>query len=137
MTLITVRTFEKAIEAHMLMSKLESEGVVSYMFDEHTTAINPMYSIAAGGIRLKINESDKEKVKLILQEIDPIPAEAQESQECSQCKSENVMNYYKSMKGIKGVFNAMICSVFPDYYKSFYKCNACHFEFKINTDKKN
>jgi hypothetical protein len=109
---------------------LESQGVVSYLFDENSAGINSRHNIITGVIKLKINEFDIEKVKLILEEINLFKKEEKAAQTCSRCKSENVMNDYKSMKGIKGFMNVIMCSIFPTYYMSQYKCNACDIEFR-------
>lgn len=118
----------------MLKSKLESEGVVCYLFDEHTAAMNPTHNLFTGGIKLKINEFDTEKVKLILQEIGQQSGEneSQKLRSCLRCKSAEVNNFYKPMKGFKGLINAIVCLVFPSYYKSLYKCSGCNLEFKLD-----
>ncbi len=58
MKLVTVQTFDNAIDVALLKSKLESEGVICYVFDEYTVTINPLLSNGIGGIKLKINEND-------------------------------------------------------------------------------
>jgi hypothetical protein len=68
MNLITVATFSNAIDAHIIMGKLESEGIQCFLKDEHTVTANPMYEIAYGGIKLQVPEKDVEAAKEILKE---------------------------------------------------------------------
>ena len=69
MELITFRTFNNPIEAHLLRTKLESEGIPSFLFDENIMAFNPFYNSALGGVKLKINKLDLERVEEILREM--------------------------------------------------------------------
>ena len=48
MGFITIKTFENAIEAEMLKTKLASEGIRAYLFDENITTLNPLLNIAVG-----------------------------------------------------------------------------------------
>jgi hypothetical protein len=66
MELITFRTFNNPIDAHLARTKLESEGILSFLFDEHMMAFNPFYNSALGGVKLKINKMDLEKAEEIL-----------------------------------------------------------------------
>ena len=70
MKLVTVRTFDNSIEAHLLKSKLESENILCYLFDENIVGLNPLYNITVGGIKLKVNEFDLDKASIIIQQVD-------------------------------------------------------------------
>ncbi|MFZ6052559.1 putative signal transducing protein [Halocola ammonii] len=61
MPLITIKTFETPIEAHLLKVKFESEGVPCYLFDEEIVQLNPIYNVATGGVKLKVHEGDLQK----------------------------------------------------------------------------
>ena len=67
---ITLKTFDNPIDAHLLKTKLESEGIVVYLFDENINSINPLYNIATGGIKLNIAEQDLDRAVEVLREID-------------------------------------------------------------------
>lgn len=54
MELITLKTFDNSIEAHLMKSKLKSENIVCFLFDENIVGLNPVYNIAVGGIKLKV-----------------------------------------------------------------------------------
>lgn len=61
MKLITVQTFDNPIDLALLKSKLESEGIKCFVFDEHTVTLQPLLSNGVGGIKLKINEADTDQ----------------------------------------------------------------------------
>lgn len=64
--LVTLSRYGNAIEAHLARTKLESQGVLAFVFDEHTISLNPIYDIALGGVRVKIKNSDLKKALKIL-----------------------------------------------------------------------
>ncbi|MGB2153690.1 MAG: putative signal transducing protein [Flavobacteriaceae bacterium] len=135
MELVTVRTFDNSIQAHLLKSKLESEGITCYLFDENIVGLNPLYNITVGGIKLKINKFDMDKASLIIQELDQseLTNDQGESLKCPNCHSEEIYSGFKSMKGIKGILSVIISFllvVFPIYLKTVKKCKECGYEFK-------
>jgi len=136
--LVTVRTFDNPIDAHMLKSKLESEGVSCYLQDEHTIAIDPLVSNALGGIKLKINEEDIDKTKSILNELEGASYRDEENNtiKCPSCESTELIAGYNSMKGFKEILSAItsiLLMVFPFYLKRLFKCKKCGNEFEIKS----
>ena len=125
MELITIRTFDNSIEAHMVKSKLESENIMCFLFDENIVGLNP----------LKINESDIQKATEIIEETEKTALTNDQGEiiKCPNCASEEIISGFKSMKGSKGILSAIISflfMVFPIYYKTVYKCKNCGNEFK-------
>lgn len=137
MELVTVKSFDSHIEAHLVKSKLESEGIVCFLFDENMVSINPLYSIMVGGIKLKVADTDLEEALMIMDIVQQtaIVNEAGEAIKCPQCGSVDIQSGYKSVKGTKGVLSflvAFVLTIFPFYYKIVNKCNSCGHEFGPN-----
>lgn len=135
MSLILLKTFDNAIDAHILKARLEGEGVRCYIFDEHIVTLNPLYSLSVGGIKLKIDESDLELARLILADIRNTPFTTEEDMVivCPRCQSDKLISGYRSFRGVDGFFSALfslLLSVFPLYYRSVYKCTRCGKEFR-------
>jgi len=135
MSLITIKTFESAVEAHLLRLKLENEGIQCFLVDENTVSLNPLFNIAIGGIKLRIDESDEPKAKELVAEMENAAFVDEDERiiTCPKCQSKDLYANFKSMKGAKGVMSAIVSflfMVFPIYYKSVYKCKACGHEFK-------
>jgi len=66
--MITVATFSKPEEAHMLRLRLEAGGVPAYIQDENMVQTDWLYSNAIGGVRVQIDEDDADRAKEILQD---------------------------------------------------------------------
>ncbi|WP_353138825.1 DUF2007 domain-containing protein [Pseudopedobacter sp.] len=135
MELITVKVFDNAIEAHILKSRLESEGIVCFIFDDNMVSLNPLYNVTLGGIKLKVREVDVEHVNTIIDQIDSLKSVDDNDQiiKCPNCDSTDLYTGYKSMKGTKGILSAIVSflfMVFPIYYKTVYKCKVCGDEFR-------
>ncbi|NMM47663.1 putative signal transducing protein [Marinigracilibium pacificum] len=135
MELVLLTTFDNAVDAHILKSRLESEGVECYLYDENIVGMNPLFSHSVGGIKLMINKKDAENALKILSEIEnsPIKDDNDQRVKCPNCGSEDIYDRFKSMQGIKGVLSAIVSflfMVFPIYYKTVYKCKSCGTEFK-------
>jgi hypothetical protein len=54
----TVATYEYAHFAHLAKTKLESEGIQCFIFDEYTSSMNWFFNNAIGGIKLKVRGED-------------------------------------------------------------------------------
>ncbi|HEX8269258.1 MAG TPA: DUF2007 domain-containing protein [Flavobacterium sp.] len=66
---ITVAIFNYNHEITILKHRLDQEGLQYYFENEATASVVPMYSVALGGIKLKIHPNDMETVKSILEEL--------------------------------------------------------------------
>ena len=135
MPLITFKTFENPVDAHLLKSKLESEGIDCFLFDENIVSVMPLYNITVGGIKLKIDDSDLKKAKEIFSEIEhtPITSEENEVIKCPNCGSEEIISGFKSFKGVKGILSLIVTflfTIFPIYFKTVHRCKKCDIEFK-------
>ena len=135
MKLVTVRTFDNSIEAHLLKSKLESENILCYLFDENIVGLNPLYNITVGGIKLKVNEFDLDKASIIIQQVDEavLMNDDGEALSCPRCNSTEIYSNFKSIKDVKGLFSILvtiILVVYPIYFKTVNRCKECGHEFK-------
>lgn len=135
MKLITIQTFDNPIDMHLLKSKLESQGIHCFIFDEHTVSINPLFSQGIGGIKLKIDEKDVDKATAILSEMqkDSSLDEEGKSVACPNCGSTDLYTNFRSMTGTKGILSMItmfLFVTFPFCYKNVYKCKSCGNEFK-------
>lgn len=137
MNLVTVKTFDNPIDAHLAKSVLAHNGVKSFLIDENMVALNPLFNVTVGGIKLRVPEIEVGKAHTVLMEmaIAPVTDEHDRIVTCPECHSPNFYQGYKSMKGAKGVLSAMISfvfMVFPVYFESVNKCKDCGFEFDSN-----
>lgn len=133
--LVTVTTYGTSIEAHMAKNKLESEGILVFLFDENMVSLNPLYSLSVGGIKLKTLASDAQKALTVLQEVNDLPYTTEQNVEiaCPRCGSTNLSYAYETENKVKsffGFFLALITFSLPLMAKDQYQCRNCDLVFK-------
>lgn len=133
--MITLKTFDTALEAHLLKSRLENNGIPAYIFDEHIVTLNPLYNNLVGGVKLNISELDADRARKLMDEIDSkenyydrAPGIA-----CPRCGSPNYFSGFKTIKSTKSAVAFLISLLFIVYplsFESVKKCKDCDFEFQ-------
>jgi len=83
MALVTVRSFRDPVAAELAKSLLESRGIPAFVFDQHVAGINWFYTLALGGVRVKVDASDLEAAREALRpsaevELEASPEEGEE-----------------------------------------------------------
>ena len=100
--LITIAAFNTPIEAQMAQVTLEGQGIESFLSDEHIVSMNPLYSHAVGGVKVKVRLRDEHASREILFPQEP-PVTARvprarsnafvKSKQCPSCRSEHMTFY--------------------------------------------
>ena len=132
----TLKTFDNLIEAYLLKSKLENEGIFCFLKDEYQISLNPLYSQALGGIKLQVRQDDWNDALIILKDLEKKQLINNEGDilKCSNCDSTEFYTDYRSLKDPKSLFSiiiAFILFIYPFYYKNVRKCKKCGFEIPI------
>lgn len=63
---VIVERYTNPISAQLALGRLQTEGIWAVLDDLNTIAINPLYSLALGGIKLKVLAEDAESARTIL-----------------------------------------------------------------------
>lgn len=84
--MLTVATFSKPEEAHLLRMRLEAGGIPAFVQDENMVQMNWLYSNAIGGVRVQIREEDVSQAKELLNQECPVLEDALIVQ-CPFCSS--------------------------------------------------
>ena len=126
MALITYKIFKNTIDAHLLKSKLESEGVICYLFNEQMISMKPNYIDSDGGIKLKLNDFDLEKAQRIYLQLNPtIKNDVQPHNEvCVRCESHQSPKNY-TFKQFIITFRALLSAVFAISTNKKNNCKIC------------
>ena len=74
---ITILTFTYPHEAHIVRTKLASEGIETFIRDELTTQVNNFYSNAIGVVKLQVRSEDYDDALRILSVLGYIKEEHQ------------------------------------------------------------
>ena len=64
--MVTIATFSKVEEAHLLRMRLEDAGIPAYIRDENTIQIDWLDSNALGGVRVDVSDEDLDAAKAVL-----------------------------------------------------------------------
>ena len=70
MKLITVRSYDDYISAHIIMCRLSEENINCFLKDEHSVTIGPFLSNMIGGIKLMVPEPQVERALDLLNEFE-------------------------------------------------------------------
>lgn len=62
----TVACFTDPYLAHIVKGRLETEGVLAVVIDEHIVGMNWLYSVAVGGVKVQVEEGDFERSRSLL-----------------------------------------------------------------------
>src|SRR5690554_3245743 len=136
MALVTIMTSDNGIDVHIMKGRLETDGIDCFVFDENIMTLNPLFNIAVGGVKLKVNEEDADKARAIIKELElqPLVDHNENVIQCPKCNSTNLYTNFKSMKGFFGFMSAIISlllAVFPLHFKSVYKCRNVTLNLKL------
>lgn len=82
-----LRSYDNYVSAHIVMGRLEEDGIRCWLKDENTVTIDPVLTHAVGGIKLMVDARQKERAVEILRVLDN---EAKKTTPCPQCGSLNV-----------------------------------------------
>ena len=69
----TIASFSQPVEAHMLRSRLEVEGITAYLRDENMIALDWLYSNALGGVKVDVADEDYERALEIMASLGTSP----------------------------------------------------------------
>lgn len=73
--IVTLRTFYNPMEAEIVRTRLEANGIPSLITDESLGVLYPVYNQGGGGIKLKVFAKDVEKCEEILSQENPLSDE--------------------------------------------------------------
>lgn len=137
--LITIATFSYPEEAYLNRAKLESNGIWSFVADDHMVTANWLYSTAVNGVKFQVRESDAHEALTILKGSEEKFSESigLESETCPKCHSKNI--HFEKFR-TRPVFIVWLFTLLinPEggftlpILKNKWKCKNCGYEWKDN-----
>jgi len=64
---VTVATYDKVVDAHIALGRLSAEGIEAQLFDQNMVQMDWLYSIALGGIKLRVSRGDEKAARQVLE----------------------------------------------------------------------
>jgi hypothetical protein len=133
MEFILLQTFNNYIDAHIVMGRLEEEGIQCWLKDENTVTINPIWTNAVGGIKLMVSEIQYERASHLLRQY---VEEKKSRLACPNCKSNNIDLVSSPRKAVNW-FSALAGFFFGDYAiaaEKTWHCFDCKADFEEPVD---
>jgi predicted Zn-ribbon and HTH transcriptional regulator len=135
--LVTIATFSHPTEAYVPKSRLEAEGIPSFVADAATIDTYWLYSNAIGGAKLQVREQDAERALEILNlEADPTGlmeeefGKARENEKCPKCGSLRI-RYERFAK--RWVFLSWFVTGLPlPFMKRKWECQDCGHTWRVD-----
>ena len=132
--LVTLASYRDVIEANVVRSRLESEGIPCFLADEHLVQMNWLYSDAIGGVKLQVVESDVEEAMRILRGNPELAgfglggSDGLKVEDCLACGSEDVV--MDKMPRRLLFLSWLLLGVPILFLKRRWRCEACGHRWK-------
>jgi hypothetical protein len=100
-TLVTVDTFYNSIEADLMKSRLEAEGINVFLLGEYHVQLLWLHSNAIGGIKVQVKERDAERARSLIRLLKESQLEIECKEEkihCPNCGSADIRQKRKAWK---------------------------------------
>ena len=127
--LVTIAAFRDVLLAHVALSKLESEGILCFLADEHIVNAQWLYSNAVGGVKLRVRGSDAETARKILAGDEALVAESEREPEaaapdlvCPHCGGGHVVQ--RNWTRIFAALSLLLGIPLPFFCRRF-RCGDC------------
>ncbi|MFD2567110.1 putative signal transducing protein [Pseudotenacibaculum haliotis] len=116
---IILTVFEYSTEAHVVKSKLESEGIRTMLMDEKTIDSDPLLSQAIGGVKLLVHKEDLDKAMQIYNTVRKYEKDEEGNDlYCPSCNSNQILVAPLRRRNI-------FFMLFPFFERRRYICNTC------------
>lgn len=124
-----VKTCDSAIQANLIKTKLESEGITCFLANENFANLMPhYYTLMGSGVIIKVPESEVSSAQEVLERCFP----SKSNPICPNCGSKNLTYGLGRNKMKKWMVVLMSIFVFMPFSNidMFFKCNDCSTEFR-------
>ena len=129
MDFVVLKSFTNYIDAHIVLGRMQEEGMDCWLNNENTTTIMPIWTTAIGGIQLMVQREQLERASDILKVIEE---ERKENISCPKCNSRDV-EYINTIRKPINWFSAAVSFLFGNYAvmpEQRYHCFKCGEEWK-------
>ncbi len=128
MQLVPIKTFDNYFSANIISTRLQEDGVASFLKDEYSATINPVYNNVIGGIKLMVNINDVAIASDFLLQYEEAYLQ---TISCPQCEAKEIISVTAILE--KSVFEKIIAKIFKDKSvatEKYYLCQGCGWKNK-------
>jgi predicted RNA-binding Zn-ribbon protein involved in translation (DUF1610 family) len=129
MSYAVLESFTNYVDAHIILGRLQEEGIDCWLKNENTTTIMPIWTTAIGGIQLMVNQTQFERASTLLANI---IAEKRKNVLCPKCGS-NEVEFINTMRKPVNWLSAAATFFLGDFAvmpEQRYHCFHCGEEWK-------
>jgi hypothetical protein len=126
MSFTTIACFDNPIDAHLLRIELENQGIEVFLADEHLVSIQPLYSYAIGGAKVRVRSEYMEKTISLLNEQ---RKELATKIVCPAWASSSIQQNFNTLKNGKSFLSYLIALIkltYPLSNKRIKRCLDCN-----------
>lgn len=128
MNYVSIKSYDNYIYANSALSLLKEAGVNCHIKDEYTITIDPLLSPALGGMKLMVEEGDREHALGILDRSEQLYLASVECPVCHQHELK-LVNQVTSFNTWGGKLKSILLNGQETEVKRFYRCNFCGNQF--------
>ena len=117
--LVTVASFSTPLQANILASRLEADGVECFIADAETIGVHGLLAGAVGGVKIQVRESDSPRAAAILR----TNTSRTEAPPCPRCGSRDVRR--KGVSILAGALMVLTLGVMALFFPVVWICRGC------------
>lgn len=128
-----LKSFANYMDAHIVMGRLQDEGIDCWLKNESTVTIMPIWNNALGGIQLMVKNEQLDEATAVLKAME---RERRAQISCPKCSSQNV-EYINTMRKPINWLSAAVTFFLGDVAvmpEQRYHCFACGEEWEEKDD---
>lgn len=137
MNFILLQSFANYIDAHIIMGRLQEEGINCWLKDENTVTIDPILTNAVGGIKLMVAKEQIQRASELLQQFDK---QKRKNFSCPKCGSHDIELVSSPRKAVNwlSAFTGFFLGDYAIGANKTWHCFNCSEEFKkpVETNRK-
>ena len=122
--LVTIASFNTPLEANILASRLEADGVQCFLAEAETIGVHGLLAGAVGGVKIQVRVSDSSRAGAILR----ANTQRSEAPPCPRCGSREVRR--KGLSVLAGALMVLTLGVMALFFPVVWICAGCNHRWK-------
>jgi len=122
--IVTIATFGTPLQANILASRLEADGVQCFIADAETIGVHGLLAGAVGGVKIQVRESDGPRAAAILR----ANTSRADAPPCPRCGSSDVAR--KGLSLLAGALIVFTLGILALFFPVVWTCRGCRHRWK-------
>ncbi len=123
--LMTIATFDTAVDAERLRTRFDEAGIGAEVLDERAEQRFLLFSRPHSGIKVRVTKDQKEQAERLMREWDRAEGILTDAVSCPECGSYAIEYPQFSRKTYQSVFFAVLSAL--GFMRRLYYCKECQF----------